>query len=105
MDLTEATPLIVATAIAGILSPFVSAIVNRPSWSTSRRSMVATAVALAIGVVSVAITGGFYEAPWQVWGVQLLGVVGVSQSLYSIILGPSGALQGIERGTTPQSDR
>lgn len=80
------TAVAVGTAIAGVLTPFVSALVNSPRWSSKGRAMVAAGVGIGLGVLATAITGGFVELPWTQWGAQVLAVVGVSQTLYSFIL-------------------
>lgn len=82
------TAVALGTAIAGLLAPFLTALLNQPAFSSQTRGMIATAVALVLGVVATALTGGFALGPAGA-AASVLAVVGVSQTLYSVILKPT----------------
>jgi hypothetical protein len=98
------TAVAVGTAIAGVLTPFIAALLNQPKLTSQQKAMIAASLGLVLGVVAVGVTGGFVALPWTQWGAQILAVVGVSQTLYSFILKPTGAADAIERASTLDSN-
>lgn len=88
------TAVALGTAIAGLLSPFLTALLNQPAFTTSMRSITATVVSLVLGVGSMWLTGGF-DSPPLTWAVPVLAVVGVSQALYALVLKPTKAVESL----------
>lgn len=79
MDITSATTLasgVVALIVPALIQAFKKYI---PDGYTA---LVSLAVALVVGVVAVAATGGFEHGSW---GVVLAAVVGVSQAVYTVV--------------------
>jgi hypothetical protein len=79
----------IGTGIAGLISPLLTALLNQPAFTSQTRLMVATGVSVVLGVLAVFVTGGF-EGGIAAAGAQILAVVGVSQTLYALILKPTG---------------
>lgn len=96
-DAGTVTAVAVGTALAGVLTPFITAIINQPRFSSQTKAIIAALVGIVLGVVAVAVTGGFSALPWTQWGPQILAVVGVSQTLYALIL--KAPVEAIERAT------
>jgi hypothetical protein len=88
------TAVALGTAIAGLLSPFLTALLNQPAFSSQTRGMIATGVAIVLGLAATAITGGFSLGAAGAAG-SVLAVVGVSQTLYSVILKPTRVVDAI----------
>ncbi|MEU8540919.1 hypothetical protein AB0C52_13180 [Streptomyces sp. NPDC048717] len=89
-------------AQVGALLPLLTAIVQRPHWSPRAKKIVAVAVAVAAGVVTVAATGGWQQ--FQHGSLTLatvIAVLTVSQSTYDLLWKPSQIAPVIERATTP----
>lgn len=82
----DITAIAVGTAIAGLLTPFISALINQPRFSSQTKAMLAAVIGIILGIIAVAVTGGFEALPPAQWGAQILAVVGVSQTLYALIL-------------------
>ncbi|MFT8636485.1 MAG: hypothetical protein ABF811_00795 [Pseudoclavibacter sp.] len=79
----------IALAVAGLLSPVIVQ-VTKQYVPLAWRAVFSLCVAVLLGVVAVAITGGFHSTTV---GVALAAVVGVSQTVYA-------AIQKIVDGTT-----
>lgn len=79
MDITAATTL--AGALVGLVTPaFVQAF--KKYVPTEYTGLVSLAVSLVVGTVAIAATGGFSG---NGWGVVLAAVVGVSQTVYTVV--------------------
>ncbi|PSK95759.1 hypothetical protein CLV30_12811 [Haloactinopolyspora alba] len=87
--------------LAGVLSalaPLVISLINRPSWSKSVKQLVAIAASVVLGVVALALTGGFTGGDDV--ATVLLAVVGAAQSAYALVWKPSGVAPKLERATS-----
>ena len=76
--------ILAATAVFVIASPFINAAINRVNWSPKTKSLVAWAVAIAIGVFYVFFTGGignFYQL-----FIAAPAIFGYSQAVYQFIV-------------------
>ena len=86
--------------IIGAVLPFLIAVVNRPKWSGTVRQIVAVAISLAVGLVTVVVQGA---ADFTLQGalVTLAAVVGAAQATYALVWKPSKIAPVLERVTTP----
>lgn len=85
-------------ALAGVVAPFVIAVLNRVGWSAKAKTSVA-------GIFYAVVTAGVlfaqsYPAKWQAVAGVLLTVAIAGQTAFSA-LKPSGILDGIERAINP----
>lgn len=89
------------SAVGGFL-PLLTAVVQRPHWSAQAKQLVAVAVALVAGVVTVISSGGLsqFQDGWLSAGT-LGAVVAASQAAYDLIWKPSSLAPAIESATTP----
>lgn len=79
MDITAATTL--AGALVALVTPaFVQAF--KRYIPTGYTGLVSLAVSLVFGIIAIAATGGFSG---NGWGVVLAAVVGVSQTVYTVV--------------------
>lgn len=81
-------------ALAGIVAPFIIAVLNRVGWSAKAKTAVA-GVFYAVVTVGVLFAQS-YPAKWQVIAGVLMTVAIAGQTAFSA-LKPSGILDGIER--------
>lgn len=95
----DAQQFIVMVVAGSILSPFITSIINRPSWSRGLRQGVAAAVAVAVAVVANLGTGGFTGQ----WYMDLVTVLGSATFAYEAIWKPTGAAAFVETATTPSN--
>lgn len=80
MDITNSTA--VTTAVAGLLSPIIIQVGKR--WVPDQwRPSFTILVSILIGCLAIAATGG--STP-RAWGVYLTAVVGISQTVYALII-------------------
>lgn len=93
---------VTAAAVIGALAPLGIAIVNRPSWSTQRKQLVAAAASVVLAVVALALTGGFDGFSLATAGAAVLAVAGAAQTAYALLWRPTGAAPAVEAATTPQ---
>lgn len=85
MDITAATTI--ASAIVALIAPALVQAFKKyiPADFTG---LVSLGVSIVLGVVAIAATGGFHGYGW---GVVLAGVVGVAQTVYTLV---NQALEG-----------
>lgn len=79
MDATNAMTF--ATVLAGFLSPIIVQ-VSKKYIPFDWVAVYSLLVSLVIGVIAVAATNGFST---HSWGVVLFGVIGVSQTVYTLL--------------------
>ncbi|AWI32678.1 hypothetical protein [Streptomyces tirandamycinicus] len=95
---------VAAGSAVGTLLPLLTAIVQRPQWSVRAKQIVAVAMALAAGVVTVASVGGLDQFQH---GLPTLGtiatVLAASQSTYDLIWKPTRIAPAIESATSPKA--
>ena len=98
MDAYVIQAVAIATALAGLLAPFLIALINRPTWSSLRKQNVALGVSVLLGVVGLFLAGAFTEPITEpaAWGVALLAVIGASQTIYTLLLKTTGVGDRLE---------
>ncbi|MFG2865440.1 hypothetical protein [Streptomyces sioyaensis] len=90
-------------AQVGALLPLLTAIVQRPAWSTEVKKVVAVVLALAAGVFTVAASGGWEQFQHGALTFATLAtVLAASQSTYDLIWKPSKVAPVIESVTSPK---
>lgn len=98
----EVTAVVLGTAIAGFLAPFLIPLINRPQFSDQAKRLIALGVGVVLAVLSLWITGGF-DLGWTAIAATILSVIGLSQTLYAIVVKPTGASDAIEKVTSPSN--
>jgi len=95
--------VLIATAVAGLLAPVLTGLINQPTWSSQKKRQVALLVAVLLGAVGLVLAGAFTEPLTSpaAWGVALLAVVGVSQTIYALLLKSTGISAALERTAVP----
>ncbi|MFJ8301352.1 hypothetical protein ACIQ9R_36375 [Streptomyces sp. NPDC094447] len=94
--------VIFAAGIGGFV-PLLTAVVQQPFWSAPAKRIVAVIVALVVGVVTVASTGGIDQFTH---GLPTLGtiaaVLATSQAAHDLLWKPSTITAKIESATSPK---
>ena len=89
-DITTATAIV--SAIVAFFAPAITAVLNKPHWSSQAKQIMALGVSLVLAVVAMAVTDGFTGG----WYAVILTVVGISQAAYALIWKTSGVAPAIE---------
>ena len=85
----------------GAVLPLLTAIVQRPAWSSKYKKVVAVVVALVAGVAAVAADGGWDQFEHgKLTMATVLGVLAASQTSYDLVWKPSKLAPMIEALTT-----
>jgi hypothetical protein len=85
--------------IAGVLTPILVSLVQQPRWSEGLRAIVALAVAVVVGVLTVLANGGFADASGSLGVIALVLVA--SNTAYKTFWKPTGVSPAIEAKTSP----
>lgn len=75
---------IIITILVTIVSPFVTAYINKVNWSPQTKNLVALAVSFVIALGYVFFTGGIGD--WSQLAIALPSIYGLSQAVYQFIL-------------------
>lgn len=75
---------IVITIIITFFSPYVNAYIQKVTWSSETKNLLAITVSLIIAVVYLIVTGGI--ADWSQIGIAIPAVYGLQQATYNFIL-------------------
>lgn len=90
IDITAATAVV--SAIVAFFAPAITAVLNKPHFSSQVKQLVALAVAVVLAVIAMFVTDGFTGG----WYAVILTVVGISQAAYALIWKTTGAAPAIE---------
>jgi uncharacterized membrane protein len=85
--------------ILGAVAPLVVAVINRPSWSSQKKQLVAVAASVVAAVVALFLTDGFNDVG-DTSAIVLL-VIGTAQAAYALIWKPTNIALAIEEKTSP----
>lgn len=86
------------SALIGFLLPWLVALVQRSTWSSTVRTIIGVAASVATATI-VAILHG--DVTMQTWGTAVIGVLGAAMVSYKTIWQPIGAVPWLERKTDP----
>lgn len=90
-------------AQVGAFLPLITAIAQRPSWSTEVKKIVAVVLALVAGVVTVATAGGWEQFQHgTLTFATIMSVLAASQATYDLVWKPSKVAPAIESVTSPK---
>ena len=92
--------LIIFIVTGALFSPFITALVNRPSWSRLARQSVATLIALLLAVGVGLLTGTLAGSPLEI----VVTVLGMSTVAYEYIWKPSGLTEIVSTPKPESSD-
>jgi hypothetical protein len=90
-------------ALAGVFTPLLTSIVQRPNWTKQKRTVVGVLVSVVIGVLTCLADGSLDHAATVL--MTLTAVVVASAATYKTLWQPSGIAGGIENATSPQSSK
>lgn len=90
-------------ALAGVFTPLLTAIAQRPLWSGPKRTVVGVLISVVIGVLTCLADGTLDQAATALMTVT--AVIVASATTYKTIWQPVGLAGGIENATTPRSQR
>jgi hypothetical protein len=88
-------------ALAGVFTPLLTSIVQRPTWSKPKRTIIGVIVSVVIGLFTCLADGTLDNAATLLATVTV--VVVASAAAYKGLWQPSGVAPGLERATTPDS--
>lgn len=86
-------------ALLGVFTPLLTSIVQRPTWSGPKRTVVGVVVAVLIGVLTCLADGTLDQATTVLATVTV--VVVASATTYKTLWKPSGVVGKLEAATTP----
>lgn len=72
------------TLVLTFISPFISAYVQKVTWSPKTKTLLAMVLSLAIAVAYLLMTGGI--ADWSQLAVAIPAVFGIQQAVYAFFL-------------------
>lgn len=75
---------VVITIVLTFFSPYVNAYINKVTWSSQTKNLVAIAVSLIIAVLYLVLTGGI--ADWTQLSFVVPAVFGLQQAVYQFFL-------------------
>lgn len=88
-------------ALAGVFTPLLTSVVQRPNWSKEKRTAWGVVVSIAIGVLTCLADGSLDQAATALMTVT--AVIVASATSYKTLWQPGGVAQAIELATTPAS--
>lgn len=94
--------------IAGVLTPLITSVVQRPTWPERVRVVVGVVAAVVIGVLTLLANGtlgAVLNDGAHTWLSLLALVIVASATAYKTLWKPSGVALAIENATTPASQR
>ena len=90
-------------AQVGAALPLLTAIVQRPAWSSEVKKVVAVVLALVAGIATVTASGGLEQFQHgTLTSATLAAVLAASQTTYDLIWKPSKVAPAIESITSPK---
>lgn len=93
--------------LVAFFSPYLIALINRPSWSSQVKRWVMVGVAVAVALVTASLNGQFSPFNWQSLLSYLVMMVGATQISYNALksLSPTKAsldkVENAASGVTP----
>jgi hypothetical protein len=85
--------------LAGVITPLLTSVVQRPTWSSRKRTVWGVVVSVVIGVLTCLADGTLDHATTVL--ATVAAVVVVSATTYKALWKPSGVTDSIEVATTP----
>ena len=82
--------------IVAFATPYIIALVNRPTWSASTKRLVMIGVAVVIAFVTHLLSGGFDGMTWGNLLVYLVAFIGVVQAAYALLKITPGAKESLD---------
>ena len=102
MDLTTA----IGTIVAGIVTPFIVAVMTHPTVKPSQKRAISLGVAMVVGVVTAIATGFISEVPENIQhGLgRVIIIVGIVVALAQVYYAQfKGAVRSVEAATSGQN--
>lgn len=94
------TSLALYLLTSSIVAPFVTMLINRPTWSRGVRQGVAAVISIVAAVAVLMLTGGV-DSLLQ-GATSVLMILGVSTVAYEAIWKPTGVAESVETATSPK---
>lgn len=103
-------PTLTVAGVLGFLAPLASTSLNRLTWPSHVKQLVAVVVAVVFACIALLVTGGFTAiAPGQdpvvYWITVALAVIAVSQLAYSLLWKPTGVVSAVAAATSSATER
>lgn len=87
--------------LVGVITPPITAVIQRPTWSKNTRIVVAGAASVVLGFITAATTGALTD-PGNLFAV-IAAVAVAAEATYEKLWQPSGAAGAIEKATSPKT--
>lgn len=87
-------------ALAGVLTPLLTSIVQRPTWSKQKRTVIGVLVSIVVGLLTCLADGTLDNAATLLATVTV--VIVASAAAYKSLWQPSGVAPSLEHATTPK---
>lgn len=97
VEFVTANVVVLGMVVGAFITPAVTAVVQNPTWSKRKRSLVAGAASVVTGVVAAAAAGQFTDPGNLV--LTVAAVLVASEAAYEKLWQPTGAAGVIERAT------
>lgn len=88
--------------ILGVIAPLLISVVQRPSFSSGARAVIAVVSAAVIGLLTVLAAGTFNPEDWLTTAAVVLVA---SHTAYEGFWRPTGVAPAIEEKTSPEASR
>jgi hypothetical protein len=91
--------------IAGVVTPWLTSIVQQPRWSNRTRAWVGAGISVVIGILTCLVNGDLHAQEGQTVLATVAAVLVASQAAYSQLWKPTGVSPAIESATSPKLNR
>lgn len=86
--------------IAGVLTPWLTSVVQQPRWTNRTRAWVGAGISLVVGVLTCLANGDLHVQEGQTVLATIAAVVVAAQAAYSQLWKPTGVSPAIESATS-----
>lgn len=99
MNIELPVPALGILTLLGFLAPYAIAIVNRPSWSSGVKKIVAVVASVVLAAIALALYYLITGEALPTWPLLVLLVIVVCQASYNLVTRDLGAA-ALERATS-----
>lgn len=95
--MSDTTQIIAITAVAGAVTPALTALITRATWPTRIKQAIAFGVAVLLAVGGMVAI--YWPDRWQMVAAVIMAAIGVMQTIYTVF---KPVWQALRDATTPK---